>query len=152
MRNRYELHSLWRFRIGSEALWDALETLVNGEDPMIWWPAVTTEDYADGSLHIRAASGLGYSLRFRLHDLDVRRPDSLTIRSDGDLHGSGLVAVEATGPDSCTMSIAWSVETSRRWMRVSAWLLRPAFVLAHHLVMAQGEKHFNRWLATTVTG
>lgn len=148
MKNRYHLKSVWTFTVDADSVWDALEELIAGNDPMVWWPAVQTESYSDGSLHVRASSGLGYSLRFRLSDLEADRPETLTVKADGDLEGEGVMRIAAAGPAGSTMAIDWTVETSRRWMRASAWLLRPLFEFAHRLVMAKGEEQFNQWLLT----
>lgn len=146
MKNGYRLKSVWTFTVDANAVWDALEEFVSGNDPIVWWPAVHTKSYSDGSLHVHASSGLGYSLGFRLYDIERERPETLTVKSDGDMEGGGLMRIAAAGPTGSTMTFDWTVETSRRWMRATAWLLRPLFELSHGLVMAKGEKQLpNGW-------
>ena len=62
------------------------------------------------------------------------------------LRGSGEVRFLELTPETSEMDIDWRVATDRRWMRWTAWILRPVFVAGHHIVMRQGEKHLNAWL------
>lgn len=146
MNSRYVLVSRWHVARDRESLWDALDGLLSTSDPMVWWPSVAVTGYDGDDLHLRAASGLGYSLTFWLSDLQVQRPDRLTFRADGDLRGSGEVRFVDLGPRASAMDIDWRVATDRAWMRWTSWLLRPVFVAGHHLVMRQGEKRLNAWL------
>ena len=63
-----------------------------------------------------------------------------------ELQGAGAVTFDDLGPRDSAMNIDWRVSTGKAWMRRTSWLLRPVFVLGHHLVMHQGEKHLNAWL------
>jgi hypothetical protein len=151
MKSQYVLVSRWHVARGRESLWDALDGLLSTPDPMVWWPSVDVIGYDGDDLHLRAASGLGYAVTFRLSDLEAQRPDRLTFRADGDLRGSGEVRFVALGPASSAMDIDWRVTTDRAWMRWTAWLLRPVFVVGHHLVMRQGERRLNAWLGAQDT-
>jgi hypothetical protein len=146
MNSEYVLVTRWTIRRSREALWDVLEGLLATPDPLPWWPAVQVDDYDGDDLDLRAASGLGYAVRFRLSDLEARRPDRLSFTSDGDLRGRGVVTFVALDDATSAMDIDWRVATDRRWMRWTSWLLRPVFVVGHNLVMRQGEKHLNAWL------
>ena len=102
----------------------------------------------DGSnLAVRAASAFGYHLAFQLRHLEVSRPERLTFDADGDLRGSGVITF-VDGGETSAMEIDWRVVADRRWLRITGWILRPVFVAGHHLIMRQGEKHLNAWLAT----
>ena len=146
MNSEYEFDSRWLIGRSRESLWDALEALLASDDPMPWWPAVQVTKYDGHSLDLRASSRFGYSLTFRLSDLETERPTRLTFASSGELRGAGTVTFKKLGPQRSAMDIAWRVSTGKPWMRRMAWLLRPVFVLGHHLVMHQGEKHLNAWL------
>lgn len=146
MSSEYAFQSRWRVGCSREALWDDVESLLASNDPMVWWPSVQVRSYDGSDLDVRASSRFGYSLKFRLCDLQTSRPDRLTFRSEGDLRGSGDVKFIDLG-ESAAMDISWRVATERRWMRWSVWALRPVFVAGHNLIMRQGEKHFNEWLA-----
>lgn len=146
MNSEYAFGSRWLVERSRDSLWDALEALLASEDPMPWWPSVQVTAYDGSSLDLRATSRLGYALTFRLHDLETVRPTQLTFASAGELHGSGTVTFDDLGRHSSAMNIDWRVSTDKPWMRRTSWLLRPMFVLGHHLVMRQGEKHLNAWL------
>jgi hypothetical protein len=146
MNSDYVLVSRWRIARSREELWDVLEALLATSDPLPWWPSVQVTGYDGDNLDLRAASGLGYAVTFRLANLDTRRPDRLTFTSEGDLRGRGEVTFVELDAGTSAMDIDWRVATDRRWMRWSAWLLRPVFVAGHHIVMRQGEKHLNAWL------
>jgi hypothetical protein len=146
MNSHYLLVSQWRVNLSRDALWDVLQALLETSNPLSWWPSVQVTSYDGDSLDVRAKSGLGYSVTFRLYDLQVHRPDRLTLSSEGDLRGSGEVTFVELGTESSGMNIDWRVSTDRRWMRWTSWLLRPVFVAGHHIVMRQGEKHLNEWL------
>lgn len=147
MNSDYVLVSRWKVDRGREVLWDVLEGLLETPDPLPWWPSVQVTAYDGDNLDLRAASGLGYAVTFRLANLQSHRPDRLAFTSEGDLRGRGEVTfVELTG-DSSAMDIDWRVATDRRWMRWTAWILRPVFVVGHHIVMRQGERHLNAWLS-----
>ncbi len=148
MNSRYEFHSRWRVVCGREVLWDELEKLLVSADPMAWWGSVETTHYDGQNLTVRAASHFGYRLTFQLNDLRLDRPAQLTFDSAGDLRGSGHVAFVEVDGESSVMNIDWRVFADRGWMRWSGWLLRPVFVIGHHLIMRQGEKHLNRWVAS----
>lgn len=147
MNSEYVFQSRWRVDRSRESLWDAFESLLASDDPLPWWPAVHTMHYDGDDLVLRASSHFGYRLTFRLSQLRTFRPDRLTLQSVGDLQGTGEVTFVELGAQACAMDIDWRVTTGRRWMRWSAWVLRPVFVAGHHLVMRQGEKRLNEWLA-----
>jgi len=147
MNSEYVLVSRWRVDRSREALWDVLEALLATPDPLPWWPSVQVIAYDGDNLDVRASSGLGYAVTFRLANLQTHRPDRLSFTSEGDLRGRGVVTFVELTPETSAMDIDWRVATDRRWMRRTAWLLRPVFVVGHNIVMRQGEKHLNAWLA-----
>ncbi|TGN31274.1 hypothetical protein [Aeromicrobium chenweiae] len=146
MSSEYTLVSHWTVARSREGLWDVLDEWLATDDPMVWWPSVQTESYDGNTLRLRARSVLGYALRFSLDDLERSRPETLRFTSSGDLRGRGVVTFTDTGTGACSMRIDWRVAVDRRWMRLTGWFLRPAFVAGHHLIMRQGERNLARWL------
>lgn len=146
MNSHYVLDSRWSFDLSRDALWDVLEGLLATSDPLVWWPSVQVRGYDGGSMTVTAASAFGYALTFQLAGLETHRPTSLTFVSTGDLSGRGRVSFVDVGAAGCAMDIDWQVATDRPWMQRTGWLLRPVFVVGHHLVMRQGRRHFSAWL------
>ncbi|KAA1399377.1 hypothetical protein [Aeromicrobium ginsengisoli] len=147
MNSEYVLLSRWQVDRSRESLWDVLEALLETPDPLPWWPSVQVTAYDGDNLDVRAASGLGYAVTFRLANLEAQRPSLLSFTSEGDLRGRGVVTFVELTDGISAMDIDWRVATDRRWMRWTSWLLRPVFIAGHHIVMRQGEKHLNAWLA-----
>lgn len=147
MANVYALTSRWEINTGRDELWDVLEQLLATTDPMPWWRSVQVVDNDGTVMNLKASSQLGYTLHFRLYELVARRPDTLTFASDGDLRGSGTMTFRSVSADASALEFQWNVSADRAWMRATSLVLRPLFVLGHHLVMAEGEKNLNAWLA-----
>lgn len=148
MANVYEMSSRWRLNVSREALWEVFDELLDSPDPMPWWSALQVVDNDGIEMRLRARSPIGYTLKFRVHDLVAERPDTLTYASDGDLRGSGSTTFHHVSVAACALDFRWHVSVDRAWMRGTSLVLRPMFVLGHDLVMAQGEKSLNAWLAT----
>lgn len=147
MTNVYELTTRWEINTSRDDMWAIVDAAVNSSEPMPWWSALKVVHNNGTDLHLSARSPIGYSLRFRVHDLQVFKPDLLTYASDGDLRGSGSTTFHEISANACVLDFEWKVAVDRAWMRATSPLLRPMFVLGHDLVMAQGEKKLNRWLA-----
>lgn len=94
-------------------------------------------------LDLMVRSPLGYRLRTRLVVTAIVPEERIAAGSGGDLRGSGSALLHADGVGT-RVEIRWDVETIRRWMNVSAPLLRPVFVAAHAWVMARGERGLRR--------
>lgn len=147
MVTTYELASRWHVDASRDRLWQALEEGLAGPDPMPWWPQVRTIGRGPHEVVLRTHSHLGYALTFRLYDLVTSRPERMTFAADGDLRGSGSLVFREVDAVSSVLDIRWDVDVDRRWMRLTAPLLRRVFVAAHVRVMADGERHLNTWIA-----
>lgn len=148
MGNVYEMSSRWEINASREDVWDVFDDLLASADPLPWWKSLKVVSNDAAEMTLKARSPVGYSLHFRVHDLVAKKPDTLTYASDGDLRGSGSTTFHHMGPDACALEFRWNVSVDRAWMRGTSMVLRPLFVLGHDVVMAQGEKNFNAWLAT----
>lgn len=147
MTNAYAMTTTWEINVSRHAMWAVVDEALNSPDPMPWWSAVKVVSNDGTHMHLKARSPIGYSLHFRVHDLNALKPDALTYASDGDLRGSGSTTFREISANACALDFEWKVSVDRAWMRATSRLLRPLFVLGHNLVMAQGEKKLNRWLA-----
>ena len=152
MANVYEMTSRWEINASREHMWGVFDELLANSDPMPWWTSLQVLSNDGTTMVLKAHSPIGYALRFRVHDLVATKPDTLTYASDGDLRGSGSTTFRSVSANACTLDFRWNVSLDRAWMRASSLVLRPVFVLGHDLVMAQGEKNLNAWLATRARG
>ncbi len=110
-----------------------------------WWPAVQVADVTIGmpqarpvALTLLVRSPLGYRLRTRLTVTRWQAGRAVAADSRGDLRGHGSIRLRAAC-DGSVLDVHWEVATTRRWMNLSAPLLRPVFVAAHRRVMRAGE-------------
>lgn len=152
MANVYEMTSRWEINASREQMWDVFDELLASSDPLPWWTSLKVVSNDGTTMVLKARSPVGYTLRFRVHDLVATRPDLLTYASDGDLRGSGSTTFRSVSTNACSLEFQWNVSVDRAWMRATSLVLRPIFVLGHDLLMAQGEKNLNKWLATRGRG
>lgn len=143
----YHFRNRWSVEQEREDLWDALEELLASDDPMPWWRSVRVVDHRGDELDLVASSVLGYRLAFTVHDLQLVRPTSIRLRSRGDLEGHAVLTFTPAGNAATHVDIEWNVAATRRWMQRLDPVLRPAFVLAHGVIMRTGQRRLNRWLA-----
>lgn len=143
----YEFRSVWDVAEPPDRLWTTLQELLEQDDPMPWWDAVTVTDHRDDAIDLVARSAFGYRLRFTVHDLDLQPPRTMRFSSRGDLEGSALLTFAPAAAERTRLTIDWHVDVTRPWMVRSERVLRPAFEAAHGLVMRSGERRLNRWLA-----
>lgn len=150
MRHHYVFISRWIVPAPVERCWDLYEeALASGVVP--WWPAVRVEPSVArpgvGDLvRLEVRSPWGYRLRVALTITEALAPVVLAATSIGDLTGRGRLELApcAVGARPAAEGAAlvwrWEVELDRRWMRIASPVLRPAFVLAHGLVMRRGRR------------
>ena len=141
----YSFSSRWHIAASKPRVWQAFEELLASDDPFVWWPGMDSER-RDQDIHVVAGSPVGYSLRFRLHDLVQTPMERVQLQSDGDLLGSADLRLAAVDDTSSTIDVSWQVDVTQPWMRRMRLVLRPVFVLAHDAVMRAGERGLNVWL------
>ena len=143
---QYSFSSRWHIAAPQEEVWRVFEDLLTAEDPFVWWPSMDAERREGEDIHVSAGSPFGYTLRFRLHDLEPTPMEQVTLRSDGDLAGSAAMRLSPVDDENSAIDVSWHVDVTPRWMRMSSFALRPVFVLAHDAVMRAGERGLNAWL------
>jgi carbon monoxide dehydrogenase subunit G len=143
--SQYSFSSRWHIAAPQEDVWRVFEDLLTSEDPFVWWPGMNAERRGGEDIHVSAASPVGYTLRFRLHDLVPTPMDQVTLQSDGDLAGSAAMRLSAVDDTNSTIDVSWHVDVTPRWMRMSSFALHPVFVLAHDAVMKAGERGLNAY-------
>ena len=96
--------------------------------------------------HLTFHAALGYRLALELRTTGVEDARWVQFTADGDLRGTGSAVLrEESG--GTRLDIDWKVVPSKRWMRILSPVAAPAFVLAHRLLMAQGERGLRAELA-----
>lgn len=151
MSASYAFVSRWHVPATPARVWAELERQLLPGVRVPWWPGVTLpmapRRLAAGERMVLAVrSPLGYVLRVRLELTDVVPGRVLAATSEGDLRGSGRLSIKPRG-DEASLMFEWNVQTRRPWMNATAWLLRPAFELAHARVMLRGERGLHATLA-----
>jgi uncharacterized protein YndB with AHSA1/START domain len=155
MKSRlYSFHSSWDIAAPRQKVWQALTALpFSWQD---WWPElrdVHNMRVADGligttfSCSWRAPAG--YSLKSDITIAKVVSPKQVTLRSDGDLHGTVICHLHEVGgatSGSTHIEIVWRVRTTKAWMNWLAPLLKPLFIYSHHAVMRSGERGLRKHL------
>jgi len=148
MARPYHFRTPWLVDQPRERLWRTLEVLLEQDDPMPWWGAVTVTARRGEEIDLEARSVFGYRLRFTVYDLRLEPARSMRFRSRGDLAGTACLTFADAEPGRTLLTIDWDVEATPRWMRRLDPALRPVFVLAHAVIMRTGRRRLNRWLAS----
>jgi len=146
----FVLVSQWRIAAPRERVWEALKHPT--EWPR-WWPYVKAVDELDAGdadglgarYRFHWASRLPYAIRLLTTVVDIRKPERIVARAEGDLTGTGTWLLEARDGATDVM-YTWSVDLDRAWMRALLPILRPAFAWNHNAVMAAGEIGLSRHL------
>ena len=143
--SQYTFSSRWHLEASHERVWQAFEELLPSDDPFVFWPGMQSER-RDEDIHVTAGSPVGYTLRFRVYDVDSTPMEQVTLRADGDLLGRATMKLGVVDDRNSTIDVAWYVDVAQPWMRRMRFVLRPVFVLAHDAVMRAGERGLNAWL------
>lgn len=143
--SQYSFSSRWHLGASHERVWRAFEELLPSDDPFVFWPGMQSERRGD-DIHVTAGSPVGYTLRFRVHDVASTPMRLVTLRADGDLLGRATMTLGVVDGRNSTIDVRWNVDVTQPWMRRMRFVLRPVFVLAHDAVMRAGERGLNAWL------
>lgn len=145
----FRFRTVWRVAATREACWrEVVAALQPGA--ATWWRGVHVEStprtLAAGEPFVLAVRApLGYRLRMRMRLEHVEVAACLRASAVGDLRGDGELSL-STVPDGCELVFTWTVQTTRRWMTATAWLLRPVFAAGHATIMRRGERALRRRL------
>jgi len=147
----FVLVSRWNLAASRDAVWEALKHPL--EWPR-WWHFVRSVDELDAGdddgvgarYRFHWGSRLPYSLHLSTTVTEIRKPELIVARAEGDLRGVGTWRID--GDDGATrVEYTWSVDLDRAWMRAMLPVLRPAFAWNHNAVMAAGEAGLKHHLA-----
>ncbi|MEO3414819.1 SRPBCC family protein [Roseovarius sp. CAU 1744] len=151
------LKSHWRIEATIEEVADVLGDVERLPD---WWGGVylsvrVVEAGDDSGLGRKVAfhsrGRLPYTLRWQGTITEVNRPNSWTIRAEGDLQGQGVWTLRQDGPVA-DIRYDWTVVVGKPVLRLLAPILWPAFAANHRWAMARGEAGLRRELARRRAG
>jgi uncharacterized protein YndB with AHSA1/START domain len=155
----YRFLTWWQIEAPLQAVFD---TVLHSEHWPQWWHGVReVRQLAPGD-----ARGIGsvrryvwqspmlYRITFDAYTETIEQPDSIEARIQariqarvsGDLDGSGCWNFSHHAGIT-TVRYDWQVQAARRWMRISAGLLRGPFRLNHRILMQRGAVGLARRLA-----
>lgn len=152
----YHLLTTWRIEAPLEHVYAAIR---DSPGWPAWWPALQRVEAVSAG----DADGVGSSWRYCWHGrlpyrvaFAVRITRIVPLQSiegvaRGDLDGVGRWHFSREGKAS-VVRYEWHVCSRRRWMNLSAPLLRPLFIRNHALVMNQGGAGLARHLGARLLG
>jgi hypothetical protein len=140
----YAFSSRWELPAPPDHVWVEIERMLRPDADGWWWPGVAVPEppprlAAGERMTLAVRSPLGYRLRMGIRLTEVVPGACIAAESTGDLSGTGRVLVEPASAGTVVV-VDWNVETRRRWMNVTAAVLRPVFERAHAAVMRAGER------------
>ncbi|WP_166355265.1 hypothetical protein [Phytoactinopolyspora limicola] len=155
MGRRYTFGSVWHIQAPLSRCWEFLAA--PSQQWLDWWPRLRDIDVrrTDGLVGSLARctwqSPVGYRLHTELLVTDVRARHGVEMTTRGDLAGVAFVGFaelpDRNGTRGTRIEVTWRVMTTRRWMNLSAPLLRPLFTWGHAAVMRGGERGLNATLS-----
>ncbi|MFT4230910.1 MAG: hypothetical protein QM602_11540 [Microbacterium sp.] len=152
MEADYRLVSVWRVPVAPDACWAQMKRTLQERGEIPWWPGVSVPEpvarlAAGERFALAVHSPLGHRLRVRLTLTEVaKRRGRVAAAAEGDLLGTGTMVLEKDA-EGAVITFRWHVSPTRRWMRATAPLLKPAFTRAHAAVMREGERGLRVHLA-----
>jgi uncharacterized protein YndB with AHSA1/START domain len=144
-------HLITRLQLTSELgrVWKALEEVSAWPEWWRWCKGIDVlasgdDDGIGGRYLNRIGSPLLYGFEYEVEIVDVVRPRSITLHSQGDLEGRGLFQVDPTDDGGTEVVFTWLVSTPKRWMNMLASVARPAFIWNHDKLMTDFGKGLAR--------
>ena len=155
MISRFVLISTWHVHAPLTRVWEALWSI---ERWPRWWPQLAGVDClvrgdpsGVGAQHrLVWRTRLGYRFSTVVTTLRVDEPREIEGSAGGDVAGTGLWTLDDFDGSTTHVTYRWDIRLERRWMRVSAPLLRPLFARNHFAVMRDGALGLGRELGCAV--
>lgn len=140
--NNFRLIATWRIAASQQEVFDAVSDSLHWP---AWWPgAESVEEFTQsdengiGGVRRYVWKGrLPYRLAFDACTTRVIVPSLLEASVSGDLAGIGRWSFSHTDGIT-TIHYEWHVHTTKRWMNLSAPLIRTFFANNHHALMKRG--------------
>ncbi|ANE46931.1 hypothetical protein SY83_12320 [Paenibacillus swuensis] len=146
---QYTFVTEWTFETEIEQVWELLCNAGFSEG----WEGLSMRQSAkgmnkDGSgdeYEAVVKTKLPYTLSFTSTVTRKLKPHVLEITVSGELEGRGVCNLSQNG-NFTHIRYLWEVDTTKRWMRWLAPVLKPAFVWNHDKVMHDGARTVSRLL------
>ena len=154
MATEYSFITKWKTTAPIEDAWDAIRLSLEWPG---WWPCfekVTEKSPGDvnsiGSIRqYTLKSPTGYRITFDLTLTDHVEHKLLAGTSSGELEGTGNWLFEVKN-GVVYIDYLWKVRTQKTWMNAFAFILKPAFVWNHRIVMKNGARFLAKKLGHPV--
>jgi len=145
----YAFATHWEIRAPLGEVWTAI---YHAESWPEWWKGVEVATIRPGSgdgtgtvMDFAWQSRLFYKLRFRMELTEKEDRRLLRGVATGDLEGTGTWYFREEN-NITYIDYHWQVRTTRPWMNLFSFLLRPAFRKNHDILMKRGAEGLARKL------
>ncbi len=154
MPAQYAFITSWKIHAPIEQVWPLIyET----EDWPHWWRGVASvkklqagNDLGVGAKHEYTwKSVLPYKLSFIMQVTGIDKHKMMQGRSSGELEGTGTWDFQQVG-DTTYLRYYWNVVTTKRWMNIFSFMLKPIFKYNHDVVMKWGAEGLAKKLGAEV--
>ena len=132
----------YHFPVDRARFWATIDRL---DEYGTWWPWLRSFDGA--ALRAGEAWGctvqppLPYTVRFTIHLVDVRPPDSIAVAVDGDVVGTARLEI-GDHPDGCEVRLRSDLSPNNLLLRGVARAARPIAQFGHDWVLDTGARQF----------
>ncbi len=154
MPQQYSFLSHWKIKAPIDTIW---QLIYDSEKWPEWWDGVISvvetnkgDTRGIGSLRsYKMRSPMSYTLSFNMELTERIDLQLLKGNASGDLVGTGAWTFKQTGEET-DVQCHWQVSTTKWWMNMFAFILRPVFHYNHAAVMRKGAESLARKLHTEV--
>jgi hypothetical protein len=144
MASQYSFITKWQIKAPVERVWEAI---YNSNNWRTWWKGVLqVTDICNGDengigdvKNITWKSVLPYKLSFKMKLVEKEMYKKLTGIAFGELQGNGTWYFKQEN-DITYVEYYWNVITTKKWMNVLSFILKPAFKYNHNVVMHWGAE------------
>lgn len=132
----------FRFAVDAPVFWRAVAST---DEYQGWWPWLRSFEarglVAGDVWQCAVRAPLGYTVRFRVHLVEVAAPTLVRATIDGDIVGRAELGVTPEG-ESCDVRLTSSLEPRNRGFAVLAFLAAPLARRGHDWILDTGAGQF----------
>lgn len=149
MAHTYDFYDEWEISAPLALAWEAISDSAAWQK---WWPGLKSVNITRlNAGHVGSQAALtwqsksGYHLRHTVTITSVEPGQKIMFSSSGDLVGQGSWGFKDVAGKT-TMPVKWHVQTTKPWMNIFSFILKPLFIANHSQLMKQGETGLNAYL------